>query len=61
MVSVIDVNESELRIAPLKNGKEVPSLLWINVLSFCSQNTDLLSPKHKSSLQGIQKFHTNKI
>ena len=35
MISVIDgVNERVLRIMPLKNGKEVSSLSWINVLSF---------------------------
>ena len=33
MISVIDgVNESVLRIMLLKNGKEVSSLSWINVL-----------------------------
>ena len=35
MISVIDgVNERVLRIMLLKNGKEVSSLSWINVLSF---------------------------
>ena len=35
MISVIDgVNERVLRIILLKNGKEVSSLSWINVLSF---------------------------
>ena len=35
--------------------------MWINVLSFFSQNTNLLPPKPKSSFrhlkQGIQEFH----
>ena len=35
MISVIDgVNVRVLRIMLLKNGKEVSSLSWINVLSF---------------------------
>ena len=35
MISVIDgVNEGVLKIMLLKNGKEVSSLSWINVLSF---------------------------
>ena len=35
MISVIDgVNERVLRIMLLKNGKDVSSLSWINVLSF---------------------------
>ena len=58
MISVIDgVNERVLRIMLLKNGKEVSSLSWINVL-FYSQTTNLLPPKPKSSFrQGIQEFH----
>ena len=66
MISVIDgVNERVLKIMLLlKNGKEVSSLSWINVdkrIKFYSQNTNLLSPKPKSSFrnlkQGIQEFH----
>ena len=42
-------------------GNLVFSILWINVLSFFSQNTNLLPPKPKSSFrhlkQGIQEFH----
>ena len=64
MISVTNVvNERVLRIVPLRNRKEVSSLLWINVLT--SQNTTLLPPKPKSFLeylkQGIKEFHTNYV
>ena len=62
MISVIDgVNERVLRIMLLKNGKEVSSLSWINVLSFIHKILIFLPPKPKSSFrhlkQGIQEFH----
>ena len=35
MISVVDgVNERVLKVMLLKNGKEVSSLSWINLLSF---------------------------
>ena len=67
MISVIDgVNERVLRIMLLKNGKEVSSLSWINVLSFIHKiYTNLLPPKPKSSFrhlkQGIQEFHRKHV
>ena len=62
MISVIDgVNERVLRIMLLKNGKEVSSTIVYKRIKFNSQNTNLLSPKPKSSFrhlkQGIQEFH----
>ena len=62
MNSVIDgVNERVLRMVLLKLGKEVSSLLWINVESFIHRILNLLPPKPKSSFrhlkQGIQEFH----
>ena len=57
MISVIDgVNERVLRIPLLKNGKEVSSLSWINVLSFIHKILIfyLLNPNRHLD---IQEFH----
>ena len=62
MISVIDgVNERVLKIMLLKNGKEVSSLSWTNVLCFIHKILIfyLLNPnRHLRHLkQGIQEFH----
>ena len=66
MISVIDgVNERVLRIMLLKNAlKEWKRSIFTIVdirIKFYSQNTNLLTPKPKSSFrylkQGIQEFH----
>ena len=57
MISVIDgVNERVLRIMLLKNGKEVSSLLWINVLSFIHKIL-IFYLLFRHLKQGIQEFH----
>ena len=56
MISVIDgVNERVLRMLLLKHGKEVFSLLWINVLSFIHKILTFyrLNPMK----QDIEEFH----
>ena len=60
ILGIYGVSERVLRMVLLKHGREVSSLLRINVM-FYSQNTNILTPKPKFSFrhlkQGIQEFH----
>ena len=66
MISVINgVNESMLSLTPLKECKVSIFKIVDQRIKFYSQNTNILSPKPKSTFrhlkQGLQDFHRNYV